>query len=283
MFHKPVSGLAGIAVLLFCAAAAPAQDFRVYTRIFDVRASEPAENKGPSSSLRGRSTSLFHAGKVYDYLDAGQQMLIFEPAHERFVIIDGSIRQMTVVPFEFIENRLFRAGKATEEKIAELRREGTSQALRQADLLQFYLTPKFKESYDAKKHLLTLSGPFLSYEVDCSEHDSAELIQVYLNYADRAQQMNYLMNPRAMPPAPRLAVNEALRRRKLLPVKVTLHASRRDGLHLSAEHKFRWELDATDRRTITEWEKLMTAGGLKELSPEGFFESDVEGKTAARK
>ncbi|MGE5192079.1 MAG: hypothetical protein ACM3U2_06210 [Deltaproteobacteria bacterium] len=283
MFHKPVSGLAGIAVLLFCAAAAPAQDFRVYTQIRDARAPEAAGKKGAPARLLGRSTSLFHAGKVYDYLDAGHQMTIFEPAHERFVIIDGSSRRMTAVSFEFIENHLFRAGKATEEKIAELRAEGTPQAVRQADLLQFQLAPKFVEKYDAQKRLLTLSSPFLSYEVKCGEHDSVALIQGYLNYTDWAQRLNYLVNPRAMPPAPRLALNEVLRRRKLLPVKVTLHTSNREGLHLRAEHRYDWMLDATDRKTITYWERLLNAGDMKEISPEQFFEADAGGKTADRK
>jgi hypothetical protein len=283
MFHKPVSGLAGIALLLFCAAAAPAQDFRVYTRIFDARDPSATGRKGTLSHPLGRSTSIFHAGKVYDYVDAGQEMMIFEPAHERFVIINGSNRHVTVVPFELIENRLFRSEKATEEKIAQLRADGGTDALRQADQLQFWLTPKFQETYETRKQLLNLSSPFLSYEVECSGHDSAELVQLYLKYTDWAQQLNYLVNPRAMSPAPRLALNDALRRQKLLPVQVTLHTSRRDGLHLRAEHRFVWTLDSTDMKTITYWERLMHAGDVKEVSPEQYFEMDAGARTADRK
>jgi hypothetical protein len=283
MFHKPVSGLAGIALLLFCAAAARAQDFRVYTTIRDARTLEAPGKTGTPSHPTGRSTSLFHAGKVYDYLDAGHQIMIFEPAHDRFVIVDGSSRHITAVPFEFIENRLFRAEKATEEKIAQLIAEGTPEAIRQAGLLQFWLNPRFKESYDERKHILTLSSPFLSYEVECSGHDSAEVIEAYLNYTDWAQRMNYLVNPRAMFPAPRLAVNDVLRRRKVLPVKVTLHASRRDGLHLRAEHRYNWTLDATDMKTITYWERLMTSGKVREVSPEQYFEVDSGATTPDRR
>jgi hypothetical protein len=283
MCHNPVSGLAGIAVLLFCAASAPAQDFRVYTQIFDLRSREAAEKKGQPLPPPGRSTSLFHAGKVYDYVDAGQRMLIFEPAHERFLIVDASNRHITAVPFTFIENRLFRAGKATEEKIAQLEAEGTPEAIRQAELLKFWLNPKFNEKYDDQKHTVTLSSRFLSYEVECSGHDSPELIEAYLNYTDWAQRMNYLVNPRVMPPAPRLALNDALRRRKMLPVKVTLRASRRDGLQLRAEHRYDWTLDATDMKTITYWERLLTAGKLKEVAPEQYFEADTGARTADRK
>ncbi len=284
MFHKPVSGLAGIALLLYCAAVAPAQDFRVYTKIYDAREQAPA-GKGKSaasSKLIGRSTSLFHAGKVYDYVDNGGQMTIFEPAHERFVIIDESRRQVVVVPFAYIENRLFRASRKTEQKIVELRGEGTARA-KTLDLLQFQLTPKFKEKYDAKKQLLTMSSPFLSYEVDCDDHISAELVQAYLNYADWAQRLNYLLNGRASPPGPRLELDAALRGRNFLPTKVTLHTSERDGLHLRAEHQFHWNLDSADLKLITHGEKLSTAGDMKEVSPEDAFEPDAGDKTVKRR
>jgi hypothetical protein len=284
MFHKPVSGLAGIALLLYCAAVAPAQDFCVYTRIYDAREADGAAKgkNAASSKLLGRSTSLFHAGTVYDYGDTGRQMTIFEPAHERFVIIDEPRRQIIVVPFEYIENRLFRANRKTERKIEELRRQGTGDAQKLAEL-QFWLAPEFKETYDAGKRLLTMTSPFLSYEVECATHDSTELIRGYLNYTDWAQRLNYLLNPRAMPPGPRLKLNEALRRRNFLPTKVTLHTRQRDGLHLRAEHQFHWDLDATDLKLITHWKKRMTAGDMKEVSPEDAFEPDAGDKTVDRR
>jgi hypothetical protein len=286
MFHKPVSGLAGIALLLYCAAFAPAQDFCVYTRIYDARESDGAgKEKNPATSkVKGRSTSLFHAGKVYDYGDSGRQMTIFEPAHERFVIIDEPRHQIIVVPFEYIENRLFRATHKTERKIEQLRGQGTADEKKDAELLQFYLTPKFQEKFAAgKPPLLKLTSPFLSYEVECATHDSTELIQGYLNYTDWAQRMNYLSNDRAIPPGPRLALNEVLRRRNLLPVKVTLHTRLRDGLHLRAEHQFYWNLDPADLKLITHWEKRMSAGDMKPVSPEDFFEPDAGDKTVDRR
>jgi hypothetical protein len=283
MFHKPVSGLAGIALFLCCAAIAPAQDFRVYTRIFDARVPEGAEGKDAPPQLLGRSTSLFHAGKVYDYLDSGHQMTIFEPAHERFVIVDDPRRQMTVITFEEIENCLYQAAKSAEKKIAELHGEGTPAAKKQADLLEFYIAPRFKEKYHSQNRVLKMTSPFLSYEIKCETHNSAESIQVYLNYTDWAQRLNYLLNARAMAPGPRLAVNEVLRRREVLPVRVTLHTSHRDGLHLRADHQFNWVLDATDRKMITHWEKLMSSGDVKEVPFTQFFESPAGHKTAVRR
>jgi hypothetical protein len=283
MLHKPVSGLAGIALFLCCAAIAPAQDFRVYTRIFDARVPEGEKGKEAAPQLLGRSTSLFHAGKVYDYLDSGHQMTIFEPAHERFVIVDDPRRQMTTITFEEIENLLYQAGKSAEKKIADLYAEDAPAARKQADLLKFYIAPRFKEKYDSSKRVLKMTSAFLSYEVKCETYDSPESIQAYLNYADWAQRLNYLVNTRAMPPGPRRTVNEALRRREVLPVIVTLHTTHRDGLHLRADHQFNWVLDSTDRKMITHWEKLMTAGDLKEVPFTQFFEAPAGHKTAGRK
>jgi hypothetical protein len=275
MFHKPVSGLV---LLLVCASAARAQEFRVYTKILDARAPADTRKAGPPR-LVGRSTSLFYAGKAYDYLDSGNQMTIFEPAQERFVIVDDSRKLVTVISFEHIENRLFQAVKKTEQHIAELEEQHTEKAKRLAGLLRFQLKPVFKTTYDEKQHRLNLSSPFLSYEVKCNAHDSEKVIVDYLDYADWAARLNFLLNDRALLPGPRLALNDILRRRQFLPVEVALNASH---LHLRAEHRFDWNLDAHDRTMIAHWEKLLTSGTLKEVPPVEFFEPEELTKTGDR-
>jgi hypothetical protein len=279
MFHKPASGLV---VLLVCAAVAQAQDFRVYTKISDARSPAATGKAGPPK-LVGRSTSLFHAGKAYDYLDSGNQMTIFEPAQERFVILDESRRLATVISFEHIENRLFQAVKKTEEHIAELRKQHGEKPKRMADLLQFYLTPDFKTTYDDRQKRLDLSSPFLSYEVKCDRHDSEKLIVDYLDYADWAARLNFLLNDKALLPGPRLALDDILRRRQFLPVEVVLHTPLENGLHLKAEHRFDWSLDAHDRKMIAYWEKLLTSPTLKEVPLVKFFEAEEPAKTADRR
>ncbi len=272
MFHKPVSGLAGIVFLLHCATIVSAQDFRAYTQIFDARVVPAAAQKTAPSRLVGRSTALFHAGRVFDASGAGNQMTIFEPAHSRFVIIDGARLVQTELSFEYIENRLFRAVKNTEKHIVSLQEKDTSEARELASLLQFQLTPAFKESYDDKRRLLTLSSPGLSYEIKSDDRESSEILEAYLNYLDWAARLNYLVNKRALLPGPRLAVHDVLRRRRMLPVEVTLHSSHLNGLHLRAEHRFNWTLDATAQKMIADCEKLMSNGELKKLSPQEFFE-----------
>src|SRR5207253_3265350 len=50
--------------------------------------------------------------------------------------------------------------------------------------------------------------------------------------------LNFLRHPQALCPEPRLALNEALRMRQMLPHNVTLHTSLKSGLHLRANHRF---------------------------------------------
>src|SRR5260370_36507948 len=111
-------------------------------------------------------------------------MTIFEPAQERFVVVDDSRKLVTVISFEHIENRLFQAVKKTEQHIAELEQQHTEKAMRLAALLRFQLNPVFKSTDDEKQILIKLSSPFLSYEVKCNKHDSEKVIIDYLDYAD---------------------------------------------------------------------------------------------------
>jgi hypothetical protein len=145
------------------------------------------------------------------------------------------------------------------------------------------LNPVFKTTYDEKLNRLNLSSPFLSYEVKCNGHDSERVIVDYLDYADWAARLNYLLNDKAMPPGPRLALNDVLRRRQFLPVEVELRTSDENGLHLRAEHRFDWNLDDHDRKMIAHWEKLLASGTLKEVPPVKFFYLEEPAKTGDRR
>jgi hypothetical protein len=95
--------------------------------------------------------------------------------------------------------------------------------------------------------------------------------------------LNYLVNERALLPGPRLELNKGLRQRNVLPFEVTLHSSHQNGLHLRAEHRFDWKLDATDRSMIHHWEKLMSARDVRKVSTEEFFEPAAPKKLDARR
>jgi hypothetical protein len=272
MFHKPVSGLAGIALLLACAAIAQSEDFHVSTRIDNLRAVPPAGKKEsrPPSML---CESLFNAGKVYDYNGEGSEVTIFEPAQERFVIIDTAKRTSTVVSFVYIDQRLHQAHAV---RSAELKRAPNEMSKEKAGYLDFELHPKFTEEFDKKGNRLILDSPFVRYKLKCVPARSPDLLKAYLNYADWAARLNYVSYRTTSLPDPRLAVNERLRQKGLLPVSVELLVKLEDGAHMKADHKFTWELVGDNRSAISYWDKMATARDVKHLSPNEFFAQTIK-------
>jgi hypothetical protein len=247
--------------------AVRAQDFRVYTRTYDLAATAP-QGKAP---LLARSTSLFHGGKVYDYLDSDGQMTVFEPAHERFLLVDRSRYLITVLSFEEIESLLFRIGKFTEHKISSLRNEGGKERVTLADHLDFQLKPQFAESFDEASGSLTLASRFVTYQVKSQKREPSEIAVDYLTYADWAARLNHVLHPeRPVLPAPRLAVDEALRRRGRFPTEVVLQVHQRNGMHLKAEHRFEWKFDNHDRQSIADAEQMLNDPRMKQVKFEEY-------------
>ena len=269
MFHKPVSGLAGIALLLACAAAAQCQDFRVSTRIYDLRAAPQEGKKGPRRAQVQHCESLFHAGKVYDYNDGGSQVTIFEPAQERFLVIDSANRTATRVSFDYIEQRLHQARARRAAELPKAAKEA-------AGFLDFELHPKFQEKFEKERLTLTLDSPFVSYKVKCSPPPSPQLLDAYLNYADWAARLNYVAYRTFSLPDPRLDVNGRLQKKGFLPVDVELEVKLESGPHMQAEHKFIWALDKDNRTAISYWDKMSTAGDVKLVSPDELFEKPIK-------
>lgn len=268
---------------LFAARFAAAQDIRVYTRIYDVR---PSGMTGSVSRppVVGRSTLLFHAGNVYDFQGSGRQITRFEPAHERFVLIDTDRQIVTTVPFEEINKVLYQARKKSENYVAENRQATDRKTIQLIRQVQFQMEPVFRESFDAKQKSLLLKSDSLNYSVKCASGETEEFPAVYLDYADWAARLNYVVNPAAQLPAPRLALNEALRKRNLIPTEIELQSGNKTGLHLRAEHQFYWKLDASDREIIQKWVKLSHGGQLRPVTLEKYREltAPVPPETAKR-
>ena len=80
---------------------ASAQQFRVYTEV-----SIPPQNPEPGKmqgEVVARSLTIFHAGRVFDWLKTAGEVTIFEPAHQRFVIFNGRKLIKTTIDFKEID------------------------------------------------------------------------------------------------------------------------------------------------------------------------------------
>lgn len=241
--------------------AASAQQFRVFTEV-----TEPTADPRPGDKPRvvARSLTLFHAGKVFDYLPSPVgEVSVFEPAHRRFVLFNGPKMIATTVTFAEIERLLETARNETQNYARQLERRNDPGAQAIVEPLKFALDPQFSQQFDPVQQQLTLRSPRFSYSVECATPETQEASGAYLNYADWAARLNYVLHPNSLFPAPRLQLNEQLKSHGLLPVSVALDVRFDSRVRRNAAHKFGWDLLKDDRQHINHWEYLMRGEKLE--------------------
>lgn len=232
---------------------AAAQEFRIYTRIVPVR--PPGGDPGRRTEVTTRTLSLFRAGKVYDYIDSVGEVIVYEPAQRRFVILSTAREVAATLEFEDLKQLLSVARFEAEHHLVQTASDAADAAA--SAPLRFQLSPEFAEQVDRESRRLRLTAPELSYDVRCVESSAPEVLDAYLRYADWIARLNYVLHPQALFPEPRLALNTRLRRLQWMPVEVELRTTANGGMHLRAEHKIHWHLDAQDRSLIQQWETLL--------------------------
>ena len=239
----------GVVVAGLCAMATTcaAQEFRVYTRVWDLNAGEQ-----PVS----RSLTLWHAGKIYDVIHSQGEVTILEPSQRRFTVINSDRGIQTSIDFDELKHLLQLAEDRLTQQIQALEaKPNTTKEF--SNHLRFQLHPQFTKHYDAQQRRLSLESKPLTYEVRGQEGVSPETVAAYLDYADWACRLNFVLHPQPVFPTARLELNQQVRKLKLFPVEVRLRAQFDRPLQLKAEHELSWTLDNLDRDKIHHWESLL--------------------------
>jgi hypothetical protein len=260
-------GLLGVALFMVLAcidsnSSCDAQDFRIYTCVQRLSSA----NNAQTSEVVARSLTLFHAGKSYDYMDDVGELIVFEPALERFTILHGKLMKVTTVEFAQLKQFLRVAETETQKCLTEMTRINEAKATIERDFLLIQLKPDFDEQWDSNKQELVLKSAPLTYKVKCAEKVQPEFVKAYLSYADWMAQLNSILHPQTLMPGPRIALNAALRKQQKIPVSVELESDVQLGIHLKADHNIRWELDTIDRSRITDWERLILNPQVETIS-----------------
>jgi len=121
------------------------QDFRISTRVFNEATRD--ENAGRSPVV-SRSLTLFHAGKVYDYLDSMGEVIVLEPKHNRFTILNTSRHMAATVNFDEIKRMLKLREDETNRYIEELVSGGEDFSADAKRMLEFQMDPEFETDFD---------------------------------------------------------------------------------------------------------------------------------------
>lgn len=238
-----------------------AQEFSVYTKVFDLDAKAANQQGAPIA----RSRTLFHAGKVYDVIHEAAEVTILEPAHHRIMILNSDRNVVSTVDFDELKHLLRSAEERLAQRVLELE-EQPNASRQKIETLRFQLKPFFESEFDPSKRRLRLLSKSVTYEVEGQVSDRAEAVEAYLRHADWACRLNYVLHPQPLFPSVRLELNDQLRRQKLLPTRVILRAKLDRPLNLKAEHSVAWALDTLDRQSIGKWESLLRDPALQKVS-----------------
>jgi hypothetical protein len=243
---------------LFSAATAVAQDFHVDTTVEAVTRREIQELT--------RSVTLFHAGKTYDFIQDLSELVVFDPSHDRFILLNTQQRRATQVHVDEI-NRMLQIGRqALAEHVKTLRASGKPDAQAMADAILFQFHPQFEEaiSQTSRGPLLELKSNYFHYQVLCASPPTPAHGEAYLNYADWIIRLNYVLNPGKTLPEQRIKLDSALRQAQLIPVEVMFGDT--NAVQVRARHRIYWDLSERDRELIRQWDGLLMRTDLKKVS-----------------
>ncbi|MEZ6043503.1 MAG: hypothetical protein R3C20_23650 [Planctomycetaceae bacterium] len=241
-------------------ASVVAQGFRVSTHVYNVAGA------GGADSVLSSSLSLFSNGRVYDYIDAADEVIIFDPMQKKFTILNVARELTTTISFEEIRRHLDKRVPTVEQYLQELAQQRNPSAEAVATNLRFQLNPEFRRDYKAMNGHLELTSSSWNYRVETQPWQNADQVETYLQYADWTARLNHVLHPGSFFPEPRLALNKSLRELKTrVPVAIELDLRPSESLHIRAQHQFRQGLDDDDRRRIARWDHAAASQSVRQL------------------
>ena len=215
-------------MLVLHAFAAPqcgdAADFCVESELFLEDGTQPM----------AKNLTVFYDGMIYDFsLDETGEATVFDTRTYQFTLLDGDRE---------VQSRLTRAELLELTAGLHVRARKTSHPV-----IRFAASPKFQESYEENTQRLTLANDQLSYSVLAEKPKLLVAVHQYRDFADWFARLNTTRN--SFPSAARIALNNALSRRQLIPRQITRRIPSKDSA-LRTEHSFRWDVNNDDRQRI---------------------------------
>lgn len=241
---------AWLVATVMVSSAAQGADFRISTKIYIGE-----ESKREATPI-SETTTLFLGGTVYDFLADGSQTAVFrKPAGKegRFILLDSD-RQLRT---ELTTMQLAGA-------MDGLKKWAASQ---KDPMLKFAADPQFKESFEPNESRLVLASHYQTYTVTTRPVEHAEAMAEYREFLHWYTQLNTLLHA-GPPPEPRLRLNEALARHRVIPEKVELTRAG-ENEPLRAVHEFTMRLSRDDLDRIDDVRAALAS--FREVSNEEFL------------
>jgi hypothetical protein len=213
--------------------AAEAQDFHVGNKVFFPE-TPPAT-----------STTLFSAGRVYDFLEAAggtiMETVVFDKRNDLIILLDPNRQMRTEISTGEVSTQMGRLREAAKQPNLP-------------ESIRFSANPVFGERVDPDTGKLVLDGKWMQYVVTTEAPKNPFTAKQYNEFADWLAQTNSLLSPPNMP-FPRLKLNEVLKQRQEIPTEIELTIKpegRRKPYVVRSEHNIQWALSSKDKQRIDE-------------------------------
>ena len=214
---------------------AAGQDFRVDTELFQNQEKKPFL----------QSLTIFADGIVYDFrLTEPAEASVFDPRHGRFTLLD--------------ETRKVKAAVTTQE-LLDFTLALEPHAAEKKGLIAFCAAPQFETTVNdvernGQMHVeLRMVGKPLTYVALGERPERHDAVKAYRQFADWYARLNATF-PENLPPGARLALNQAMAERELLPLEIlrttTVGAAIPRKWEVKSQHRVNWTLSGEDRKKI---------------------------------
>ena len=216
--------------VLVAAQPAPAADFRVENAVYVEGQSQP----------QSQGVTIFHQGVVYDFLTEPPEVIVFDKAHRRFLLLDINHRRWSEISTDDV--------RAVADRVKQRLAGHPNPKSR------WLVNPTFEESFDRDSAELTLKSDSLTYRAKLQTTEPAVAAQ-YHEFSDWYTQFNLALNPSSRPPFPRMMLNEAIERHESVAkeVHLTANVGPNDAqLKIASRHELATELSANDLKRLEE-------------------------------
>jgi hypothetical protein len=230
------------------------------------------ENELTIGGVTVKSTTLFSDGIVYNIInDKGTgEITILDPNADRFILLDPVYR---------LQTRL-----SVKELQFAAERHRTALLENKQPLLAFVAQPVFDLSIDETTGRMRFQSQWVDYEIATQTvtKKEKEMASEYADYSDLCCYLNFRITPDMLLPLLRLNINQQIRNRNRLPVRVTVTVfPRGKGLlakseKLESTHKFVQRISEYDSQKIKE--ALDMTGRFREVKFEEYQASVAKKK-----
>ena len=110
-------------------------------------------------SLVAKGELVVHEGRIYQFLDKSDEVIVVDPARKNIRILDLDRQFQTAVSFAEIEKALAAYRKEIEESIAVDEKSASRADRIEAEMERNLIDPRFVSKYDAKTHEVSLDNP----------------------------------------------------------------------------------------------------------------------------